>query len=823
MRKQAEMTGSEGKFLTKLHVNSYKVPKGLYLTFNHMGNCLNGNKEEAWNRLITSGEPKSISELNALLRALFGMSGCDGCHVEKTTLAGLLFEHSQDSLFSKGQTPSDQDSYVSTETASDMSESWPASEIITQLPLSEQKLYGSKFKLDNSSDSDYVPPRQVRTARPLGSAQDVQMTMEGGTNTENTGLGNSKWVGSQSDGLPETVTYTQTKSQNELMLEELEKVNTSEAVPAVVEMDTVMRMEDVEPVREEEVLDMGMEARMARMEIGIGIMRDEIDELRDFKEITETEGCKFCIGTKGKLVSELTKEKVKVVPSVPAIPLGPKVQNAKRGPAKTILKRDVSRVADVAPISEPSYENRTPTFAQKAREGTTKKEFSIVANRKRFAKKAGTPEVVTGISVWERHLKIRFETAKGTVTRLPEGVTQASIRDGLNECLRNLNERKIYFSMVGQNRFGNVLLILADSRAEEVLPYIRAMEGRLERMGLAKFRFEKDTEKAKIFVGSVPLKQAGKDTWKCEDWDGENAFRRLANDIELSNPGITLASKPSWVGKLTMMKNRRQSTAGLLIVVDLNDEVRKMMGKEFSKITVAGKSRFCRAWKEENPSVVCTRCLKIGHVGAGCVNEPVCKWCRQKRLTLEHSCPVTGCEERHAGCKHTRKWCVPCQNNCHFTGDDDCPAVKRSSGNKLRVQGSPIVSDPSSVSGVADRSINRERNRMRNGRGTPLTESMAAEERIPGNIGLMEKESLEERKRNQINVIAPGSAIERYERLGVVDGTDVVRAVRGRKLNKGKQVARSASVPEVKRNSEEMSQEADMGFSLDLFENTPSN
>ena len=114
--------------------------------------------------------------------------------MDKTTVAGLLFDHSQDSLFSVGTEPSNQDSYVLTETGSDMSGSWPASEIIDQLPPSEQKLYGSKFKMDNSSDSSYVPSRRVREAMKLGSAQDVPMTMEGGTNTESTGLCNNPIV-----------------------------------------------------------------------------------------------------------------------------------------------------------------------------------------------------------------------------------------------------------------------------------------------------------------------------------------------------------------------------------------------------------------------------------------------------------------------------------------------------------------------------------------------------------------------------------------------------------------------------------------------------
>jgi len=383
MRKQAEKTGSEGKMLTKLHVNSYKVPKGLYLTFVHVGRCLNGDKEEAWNRLIASGEPKSISELNALLRALFRMSGCEGCHVDKTTVAGLLFDHSQDDLFSVGFTPSNGNSYVSMETASDFSGSWPASEIIEQLPLSEQKLSGSKFKLDNSSDSDYVLPKEVRTAMKLGSAQDVPMTMEGGTNTENTGLGDSKWVGGSSLEIPETVSYTQTKSQTELMLEELEKVNTDEAVPAVEIGDVVM-------VEEEVSLDIGMEARITRMENVIGMMRDEIDELRDFKEITETEGCKFCIkNNDNRRKTNDRNTSVPEIPAIPAIPIptGPKRMQATSVQKKTILPREVIPMTDATPVDKPSYEKPAETFAQKAAvKGMEVKEFSIVAGRKRFRK-----------------------------------------------------------------------------------------------------------------------------------------------------------------------------------------------------------------------------------------------------------------------------------------------------------------------------------------------------------------------------------------------------------------------------------------------------
>ena len=61
--------------------------------------------------------------------------------------------------------------------------------------------------------------------------------------------------------------------------------------------------------------------------------------------------------------------------------------------------------------------------------------------------------------------------------------------------------------------------------------------------------------------------------------------------------------------------------------------------------------------------------------------------------------------------------------------------------------------------------MNRERNKMRNGRGSPIAEVMAEKEIIPGNTGLMKNESLKERKRTNIKVDAPGSAIDTLAKI----------------------------------------------------------
>jgi len=125
----------------------------------------------------------------------------------------------------------------------------------------------------------------------------------------------------------------------------------------------------------------------------------------------------------------------------------------------------------------------------------------------------------------ERHLKIRYNTAKGVVTKLPVGVNPETIRNGLNDCLRNLNERKAYFSKASLNRFGDVLLSLRDTRVEDIHHYLYALGEELESMGLKDFRCERDAEKVKIFVGMVPLARVGKESWSPLDWEGEDAFR----------------------------------------------------------------------------------------------------------------------------------------------------------------------------------------------------------------------------------------------------------------------------------------------------------
>jgi len=176
--------------------------------------------------------------------------------------------------------------------------------------------------------------------------------------------------------LPEKVSYTQTKSQNELMLEELERIDAGEAVPAVEELDTVMVEEVIPESNVQLQLDNNLITRVTTIEKLIIEMRDEIDEVRHFKEITETEGCKFCIKKGGK--TDAKSNRSTVVPAIPIpIPTRPKEMGGPLVQKKKIMPREVTPMEDKALVDKPSYEKPAETFAQKAAGGTERKNFRL--------------------------------------------------------------------------------------------------------------------------------------------------------------------------------------------------------------------------------------------------------------------------------------------------------------------------------------------------------------------------------------------------------------------------------------------------------------
>jgi len=181
------------KILTRMLVTSYKLPCGMTFQFAHTDGCKSEGRDESWNRFIRNSDPRTVSELHTVIRGLINTSGCNGSSLIKDTTMGIMFNHSQDSEYIPS-THSTQDDYVSVVSPSLAAASWPSSVGLGSIPDSERALYGKKFKLDRSSDSDYAPPPSKKTVRPLGSKVDIPMTLEDGKDTEDSGVGNSKWA-----------------------------------------------------------------------------------------------------------------------------------------------------------------------------------------------------------------------------------------------------------------------------------------------------------------------------------------------------------------------------------------------------------------------------------------------------------------------------------------------------------------------------------------------------------------------------------------------------------------------------------------------------
>ena len=234
---------------------------------------------------------------------------------------------------------------------------------------------------------------------------------------------------------------------------------------------------------------------------------------------------------------------------------------------------------------------------------------------------------MVSIPVRHRHLTVRFQREKDTRFVLPKDVTVGRIRDSLNKALFSLNSGS-YFSVASLSKWGDILLTLAATDVESIVGYYPALCETLESLGLTDFTFVRDTEKVKVFVGMVPLSRFG-GGWQPAEWEGRTAFDHLAADIEQSNPGIVVAARPSWAGRLHKLKERKSNNAGLILVLELTPEVKHMMAAASPRITVAGRPRVCRLWKEDHPTVVCARCQTVGHRAGECKNAPVCAFCHK--------------------------------------------------------------------------------------------------------------------------------------------------------------------------------------------------
>ena len=187
----------------------------------------------------------------------------------------------------------------------------------------------------------------------------------------------------------------------------------------------------------------------------------------------------------------------------------------------------------------------------------------------------------------ERYLKARFLCKKGFKHALPEGLSPENVRVKLNLTLTNFNIDG-YFGIVGRNRWGDIELTLARTSAVDLVRAGAVMTQALNEMGLDEFEFVRDTKKVKLYVVMVPqMNDAYGRDWKIEDWQEENSFDRRIADIEGSNPGIHIEARPSWMGKLNIMKERKQSMAGMILLCEENEYLKGILGRDEPKVLVA--------------------------------------------------------------------------------------------------------------------------------------------------------------------------------------------------------------------------------------------
>jgi len=316
----------------------------------------------------------------------------------------------------------------------------------------------------------------------------------------------------------------------------------------------------------------------------------------------------------------------------------------------------------------------TKSFASIAASNASPDGYNVVAGRKHFGRqKAVSPVPVTSIPARSRHVTIKLTRARHEKCILPTGINVGRIRDTLNNALFRLN-CGAYLSMCSSGKWGDELLTLAATKVDDIVGYYPARREVLERLGFDDFTFARDTEKLKVFVGMVPLSRFG-GGWQPSEWEGHSAFDQLAADIEQSNPGVSIAARPSWAGRLPKLKEQKVNNAGLILVLEKTPEVVAIITVASPRIVVAGRHRVCRAWHEANPTVVCANCQTVGHRAGECKNKPVCAFCYGAHLTRGHTCPVLSCQKVETACQHVQRICILCHSEDHLTGDRVCSAL----------------------------------------------------------------------------------------------------------------------------------------------------
>ena len=441
----------------------------------------------------------------------------------------------------------------------------------------------------------------------------------------------------------------------------------------------------------------------------------------------------------------------------------------------------------------------------------------------------------------ERHVTMRFDAGKRT--QLP--VTPEAIRIRLNQSLSNLGKVTDKTPYIREARskleIGCIYLTLAEHTATQVWDRLERCRSTLIRelgpSGLTNFVFHKDVAKVKILVSGVPLAPTGRGSiWKAEDWTGEKAFDGLRTDIEGSNPGVITAGRPNMLGSVFAMKQAGATSCGIRFTLERNDASDTILSS--GRVFLFGKSRNARFFEEHRSAPVCNKCLQVGHVEMLCAFPPRCRFCFGDHLSKSHRCGRLNCPgEDGQSCSHTVRRCMLCERSDHFTGYNRCPVVIASvsspppAGTK-----SPIVADDTSVTGVSDRSRNRQRRRRRGAHVEVTSEVMLGGEvsakgltvEVEGlgyaAIHADHRRGMTDSALPKAKVVGPkvdrkgkGKAVDAYEQAGPSRITEIVEPAPSGRVNKASGSSRSAGSSATPPPITTVDDDESMGFTLGLI------
>jgi len=439
----------------------------------------------------------------------------------------------------------------------------------------------------------------------------------------------------------------------------------------------------------------------------------------------------------------------------------------------------------------------------------------------------------------ERHITIRFDAGKRT--QLP--VTPEAIRIRMNQTLSNLGKVSIKTPYIREARskleIGCIYLTLAEHTATQICDRLECCRSALLRelgpSGLTNFVFHKDVAKVKNLVSGVPLAPTGRGSlWKPEHWTGDRAFDGLRTDIEGSNPGVVTAGRPNMLGSVYAMKQAGPTSCGIRFTLERNDTSDKVLSS--GRVFLFGKSRNARFFEEHRSAPVCNKCLQVGHVEMLCAFPPRCRFCFGDHLSRSHRCGQLNCPgENGQLCSHTVRRCMLCERSDHFTGYNRCPVVIASSSSPVRTGAlSPVIADDTSVTGVSDRSKNRQRRRRR-GVDTAIVSEVMVEREVSTKGLAVEVEGMKYADRRadhrrgmtdsalpKAKIVRPkvdrkgkGKAVDAYEQAGPSRITEIVEPAPSGKVNKAFRPSSSAG-PSVDPPIKTIDDDETMGFSLGL-------